>query len=78
MVSNASLNAFRHAYAENGHQVYVMRRQRMSIRFHSGEYGLRYFMISPCCFQEGIRSSHASLLWMEALSTTTTVVCVIV
>jgi hypothetical protein len=78
MASNASFNAFRHAEAENGSQVYVMRRHRMSIRFHSGEYGLRDLLINPCCFQEGRRSSHASLLWMEALSTTTTVFFVIV
>src|SRR3989442_6605725 len=30
MASNASLNAFKHAYAENGSQVYLMRRQRIS------------------------------------------------
>src|SRR5260370_1550591 len=78
MVSNASLNAFRHVYAENGSQVYLMRRHRISIRFNSGEYGLRYLIINPCFFQYSIRSSNSSLRWMEALSTTTTVFVVIV
>jgi len=78
MVSNASLNAFRHAYAENGNQGYLMRRHRISIRFHSGEYGRRYLMIKPCFFQEGRRSAKSSLVWIAALSMTTTVFCVIV
>src|SRR4030095_10558555 len=73
MVSNASLNAFRHAYAENGNQVYLIRRHRISIRFNSGEYGLRYLTISPCFFQYGSRSAKSSLVWMAALSTNTTV-----
>src|SRR5712664_2884558 len=78
MASNASLNALRHAYAEKGNQTYLMRRQRISIRFNSGEYGGRYVMIHPCFFQEGTRSSHASRLWMEAWSTTTTILLVMV
>jgi len=78
MASTAALNAFQHAYAENGSQGSLRRRQRISIRFHAGEYGLRDFMIHPCCFQYGIRSSHAALRWMEAWSTTTTVFFVIV
>jgi hypothetical protein len=56
MSSNASLKALRHSYAENGSQVYLMRRHRISIRFHSGEYGGRYLTINPCCFQSGMRS----------------------
>jgi hypothetical protein len=78
MVSNASLNAFRHAYAENGNQVYLMRRQRISIRFNSGEYVGRYLMSKPCFFQYGRRSSNSSLVWIDALSMTTTVFFVIV
>src|SRR5712691_12410667 len=73
MSSNASIIAWRHAEAEKGNQSYLMRRQRISIRFNSGEYGGRYVMINPCCFQYGTRSSHSSRLWMEALSTTPTV-----
>src|SRR5712691_9621388 len=72
MSSNASIIAWRHAEAEKGNQSYLMRRQRISIRLNSGEYGGRYVMINPCCFQEGTRSSHASRLGMEACSTTTT------
>src|SRR5215831_20668617 len=78
MASNASLNAFRHSEAANGNQVYLMRRQRISIKFNSGEYGLRYLMTNPCFFQYGIRSSNSSLVWIDALSTTTTVFFVIV
>src|SRR6266568_7753789 len=78
MSSNASIIAWRHEEAENGNQSYLMRRQRISIRFNSGEYGGRYLMINPCFFQQGTRSSNSSLLWIEALSTTTTVFFVIV
>src|SRR5437870_3063539 len=41
-----------------------MRRQRISIRFNSGEYGLRYLMINPCFFQSERRSSNSSLVWI--------------
>src|SRR6266446_240580 len=78
MASNASLNALRHAYAEKGNQVCLIRRHRMSIRFNSGEYGGRYLMTNPCFFQYGIRSSNSSLVWIDALSMTTTVFFVIV
>src|SRR5712691_11229774 len=73
MSSNASIIAWRHAEAEKGNQSYLMRRQRISSRLNSGEYGGRYVMINTCCFQEGTRSSHSSRLGMEAWSTTTTV-----
>ena len=73
MVSNASLNALRHAEAENGNQVYLMRRHRISIKFNSGEYGGKYLIINPFFFQEGIRSSKSSLVWIDAWSMTTTV-----
>ena len=78
MASNASLNAFKHADAENGSQGYLMRRHRIAIRLHAGEDGRRYLLRNPCGFQEGLRSSNAALLGMEALSTATTVFCVIV
>src|SRR5712691_7144501 len=78
MASNASFNAFRHAEAENGSQVYLMRRQRISIRFNSGEYVGRYLMSNPCFFQKGIRSAKSSLVWIDTLSIITTVFCVIV
>src|SRR6266487_2474085 len=73
MASNASFNAFRHAEAEKGNQVYLMRRHRISIRFNSGEYGGKYLMINPFFFQEGSLSSNSSLVWIDALSMTTTV-----
>src|SRR5712691_5417971 len=78
MSSNASIIALRHAEAEKGNQSYLMRRQRISIRFNSGEYVGRYLMINPCFFQKGIRSSNSSLLWIDALSIITTVLCLIV
>ena len=51
-------------------QVYVMRHQRISIRFNLREYGLRYLMIHPCFFQYGRHSSNSSLVWIDALSMT--------
>ena len=53
--------------------MYLIRHHKISIRFNSGEYGLRYLMINPTYFQEGIWSSNSSLLWIDALSITTTV-----
>lgn len=52
-----------------------MRRHRMSLRLHAGEDVGRSVMMHPGCFQRGMRSAHASRVWIDAVASRTTVLC---
>src|SRR5512143_3730125 len=68
MARRASLSVAKLVYALKGNPSYLILRQRISIRFNSGQYGGRKWTPTPFANHRSKHGVTASLWWIGALS----------